>query len=235
MTVLRRFSTFYETIIVQGSECKTKNQQPRNGRGTKGFTLLEVLIAMGIMSVIVTVIYSSFSTASRNVEQAEAMRDANDLAQTLVEKLFDDITNAYVNPVMIVPTIFYGKKVQPEPGDDAKRYDELYLTTLTNERAFNTKEMDLWEVGYFFKQKSDGSGFVMWRREKKELSKDVPALEGGDEYELTDRVNNLQFRYNDGAKWSDEWTSKTTVPKVVEISLTLAGGPTYTTQVKVGR
>jgi len=224
----------------QGAEVKTKKQQQRNGRGANGFTLLEVLIAMGIMSVIVTVIYTSFSTASRNVEQAEARRDANDLAQTLVAKLVDDITNAYVNPGMnspVVTTIFYGKKVQPELGDDKKRYDELNLTTLTNWRTFDSKETDLWEVGYFFKQKPDGSGFVMLRREKRELSKDSPALEGGVEYEMTDRVEGLQLRYNNGSAWSDEWDSRKqgNMPKVVEIFLTLGDGSSFVTQVEVGR
>ena len=42
---------------------------------SNGFTLLEVLIATAIMSVIVTVIYMSFFTTGRNVEQAEEIRD----------------------------------------------------------------------------------------------------------------------------------------------------------------
>ncbi|HET7317853.1 MAG TPA: prepilin-type N-terminal cleavage/methylation domain-containing protein, partial [Nitrospirota bacterium] len=48
---------------------------------SQGFTLLEVLIAVAIMSAIVTVIYASFSTASRNVQQAEEIRDSADLAR----------------------------------------------------------------------------------------------------------------------------------------------------------
>ena len=64
---------------------------------SKGFTLLEVLIATAIMAGIVTVIYGSFFTASRNVDQAEEIRDTTDLARTLVAKLSNDIANAYVN------------------------------------------------------------------------------------------------------------------------------------------
>jgi hypothetical protein len=189
------------------------------------------------MSVIVTVIYMSFSTASRNVEQAEARRDANDLAQTLVAKLADDITNAYVNPGMSLPTVFYGKKVQPDTGDEKSRYDELYLTTLADPswRQAESKEIDLWEVGYYFKQKPDGTGFVMMRREKRELSKDVPALDGGVEYEMTDRVTSLQLRYNNGSTWSDEWNNRTAVPRAVEIFLALDDGSSFVTQVDVQR
>lgn len=214
----------------------------------KGFTLLEVLIAVAIMAVLVTVIYTSFSTSSRNVEQAEASRDATDLARTLLAKLSADIANAYVNAGMNSPvtlTIFYGKKEEGGASDEKIRHDALTLTTLTNWRKPDSRETDLWEVGYFFKEKTDGTGFVMMRREKRELINDSPALEGGVEYEMTDRVEGLQFRYYDIAtkKWLDAWDSRTAgssnlqqmpVPKAVEITLLLDDGSSYITEVEVG-
>jgi general secretion pathway protein J len=207
---------------------------------SNGFTLLEVLIAVAIMSVIVTVIYATFSTTGRNVERAETSRDATDLARTLVAKLSNDIANAYMNPDMNAPvttTIFLGKKVRPDTGNEKVAYDELSLTTLTNWRTPNSKETDLWEVGYYFKQKPDGTGSGMMRREKRELSKDSPALEGGVEYEMTDQVASLRFRYYNGSTWTDEWDSRTQqrLPNAVEITLVLADGSSYLTQMEVGR
>jgi type II secretion system protein J len=214
---------------------KSEIRNPKLG----GFTLLEVLIAVAIMAGIVTVIYSSFFTASRNVEQAEAIRDSSDMARTLVAKIADDLSDAYYNPAMNRPeviTIFNGKKEQTDSTDEKSRHDSITLTTLTNWRSPNTKETDLWEVGYFFKQKPDGSGYVMMRREKRELSKDSPAGEGGIEYEITDRVKFFQLRYNEvGDTWYDEWNSTTRnrLPKLVEIALTLESGMTYSTYVEV--
>ena len=208
---------------------------------SKGFTLLEVLIAVAIMSVIVTVIYTSFSTTSRNVEQAEEMRDSTDLARTLLAKLSDDIANAYVNARMNTPavlTIFYGKKGEADLKDEKNRRDAISLTTLTNVRTLGSKETDLWEVGYFFKEKTNGSGFVLMRREKRELSKDSPALEGDFfTYKVTDRVESLTFRYYDTGvqKWQDEWDSRTrgALPKAVEITLTIDDGSSYIMEVEV--
>ena len=67
------------------SNPKSEIRNPKSG----GFTLLEVLIAVAIMSGIVTVIYASFSTASRNVEQAEARRDADGPGPYLPDEAFE--------------------------------------------------------------------------------------------------------------------------------------------------
>jgi prepilin-type N-terminal cleavage/methylation domain-containing protein len=212
-----------------------------------GFTLLEVLLAMAILSVILTVIYSSFSTAGRNVEEAEKIRDESDIARTLIARLSDDIANAYVNPLMNTPTtltIFYGKKEEAEfgtgPGNEKIRHDSISLTTLTNWRKPDSMELELWEVGYFFKEQPDGKGYTLFRREKRLLSKDTPALEGGDEFEITDRVESLQITYsNNGQTWTDNgWDTRSSsfgqkIPKAVEIAIALDTGNVYTTRVDI--
>ena len=126
-----------------GAACRKVNlhSSPLTRQGFKGFTLLEVLIAVAIMAGIVTIIYSSFFTASRNVEQAEAIRDSSDMARTLVTKIADDISDAYYNPGnehgLRVITIFNGKKEQTDPTDEKSRHDNITLTTLTNWRRPN--------------------------------------------------------------------------------------------------
>ncbi len=205
---------------------------------SKGFTLLEVLIAVAIMAGIVSVIYMTFFTAGNNVKQAETVRDTTDMVRTLVSRMSLDIANAYINTGMSTPaaplTVFYGKKVEATRGATKKtRYDEIYLTTLSNFRKADTPETDLCEVGYYFKEKPDGSGSYLVRREKRVLSKDVPVLEGGQEYELTDRVEGLQFRYNNGSSWSDDWSNRTALPRSVEITLMLDNGSIYVTEVDV--
>jgi general secretion pathway protein J len=206
------------------------------GLRSGGFTLLEVLLSMAILAVIMTVIYASFSTAGNNVDQAERRREETDIGRTLMARLSADIANAYVKAPN---TAIQGKKVEvlgeKSENDRQIRHDSIALPTLTNFPRPNTKETELWEVEYFFKEKPDGSGYILYRREKRDLSKDAP-LEGGVEYEITDRVESLLFRYLDGTNvWKDDgWNQRTTLPKAVEIVLTLDSGKVYATRVDVG-
>jgi len=220
-----------EQGLMRSSNPKSEIRNPKSG----GFTLLEVLIAVAIMSGIVTVIYTSFSTASRNVEQAETRRDQTDLARTLVSKLSNDIANAYYNPLMS-ETIFYGKK--STTARDEQRYDSIRLTTLTNWRRLDSKESDMLEVGYRFDEQPDKSTRVMVRNEKRELGRDnSPPLEGGIDYSITDRIKGFRLRYSNGTTWADEWDSRTLhgLPKAVEIALEFTDGSFYSTWVEVWR
>ena len=205
---------------------------------SKGFTLIEVLLALAILAVVVTIIYMTFSTTSTNVERAEEARDESDIARVLFSRLSNDITNAYCKTAMSDVTFFFGKKEEIDRGGETLRHDSLALTTMTNWRRPDTKENELWEVGYFFREKADGSGSVLMGREKRELKKDVPPLEGGTEYELTDRVRDLRFRYFVNKKWQDEYGGTRcsgSLPAAVEITLIMESEKVYVTQVMVDR
>lgn len=245
---MSNISDFGFQISDSGSKAADVGSRPQSAiRSSRsgGFTLLEVLLALAILAVILTVIYASFSTAGKNIEQAEAIRDETDLARALIARLSVDIANAYPDgsgKFPSIPTIFYGKKEEVDGGGGAGaekiRHDSIYLTTLTNWHRRESKEMELWEVGYLFREKPDGKGYALFRREKRELSKDVPALEGGVEYEITDQVESLQLTYShDGSTWTDNgWDSRSQLrlPKMVEIALTLDTGKVYMTRVDLG-
>ncbi len=201
---------------------------------SNGFTLIEVLLSIAILASVVAVVYASFSTAGQSVKAAEAVREETDTARVLLARLSDDITNAYIRGFSNINIAgFVGKKEEVEIDGVKHRLDSLFLTTLTNWRRPETKEMELWEVGYLFKEKVEGNGYILVRREKRELKKDIPFMEGGDEYELTDRVQQLQMRYHDGNKWMDEWNNRSALPKRVEIMLTFGAGRVYVTEVDV--
>jgi type II secretion system protein J len=212
---------------------KTPNSELRTPN-SKGFTLIEVLLALAILAAVITVVYASFSSASQNVERAEAVRDGTDLARTLIARISDDIANAYCKTGM-QGTFFYGKKEEKDLSGNKYRLDSLSLTTLTNWRKPDSKETDLWEVGYFFQEKPEGKGYVMMRSERRNLNSQESSSEEVTEYEITDLVEGLQLRYYDGSQWADGLGSSASCvrPTAVEMTLTLASGNVYLTQVDV--
>lgn len=189
---------------------------------------------MAILAAVMSVVYAAFATTGRSVQQADAVRDDIDLGRTLMARISDDIANAYSRGIG-AQGIFFGKKEIVEIDGEEHRFDALSLTTLTNWRRPGTKETELWEVGYLFKERPDGTGRVLFRREKRELNKEVPALEGGEEYEVTGRIGNLQLRYSaDHRTWKDDWDSRNSgLPRQVEIALMLDTGRVFVTRVDV--
>ena len=94
---------------------------------------------------------------------------------------------------MSVKTVFYGKKQEQDIRGSSFRTDEITLTSLTNWRTPDSNETDLWEIGYYFKEKSDGSGFVLMRSEKRQLNNQDALLEDGAESELTGQGGGSPF------------------------------------------
>ena len=202
---------------------------------SKGFTLVEVLLAMAILAVVMTAIYAGFSAAGASVEHAEASRDSMDLGRTLMALMTRDIANAFCRSGM-QGTFFFGKKEEVEIEGEKYRMDSLALTTLTNWRRPDSKETELWKVGYFFQEKPEGDGRVMMRHEQRIVgSEDLENVETT--YEITDAVRSLQIRYWNGASWIDDRGSETKCdePLPAEITLTLKDGTVLMTRADVVR
>lgn len=61
----------------------------------RGFTLLEVLIAVVVLAIVLTVIYRSYWLCSKNVAQAQEQSDFYQSARLALRRLSDDVMCAY--------------------------------------------------------------------------------------------------------------------------------------------
>lgn len=205
-------------------------------RRGKGFTLIEVLLSIVILAAVVSVVYASFSTAGQNIEAAEASRAEVDIARALLRRMIDELGNAFYaqdwhgNPSMKEAS-FRGKKEEEEVNGTLVRVDSISLTTIAPWRTPGTAESGLREVGYFFREREDGTGIDLFRREKRDPGSTAADAADEVEYKLSDKIAGLRFRYYDGSKWVDEWDLNR-LPQLVEIAVVMAGGRVYTTKVE---
>lgn len=171
-------------------------------RSEQGFTLLEMLVAVVIISVILGVIYGSFAGTSRTYALLEANEDVYQTAQTFLGMISRELRSAYFNPN--VSQGFMG--IGTEDDLEEKETDSIYFVTRSHRRSrTNAKEGFLAEIGYFFDTET--------LTDEKQLFKSIDATvdediqDGGTLYPLTDRVDSLKFSYYDkkGDTWLEEW------------------------------
>ena len=123
-----------------------------------GFTLVELLIAIAILSIIMAVVYKSFYASTEGIKRAEAVDDINSTARVIFLKLMDDINSAYLTGKDV---IFVGDSKR----DKDLPQDSLSLTSLSNLRMVrDAKETDLYETGYYLKEDYD------YQRQEKKTS-----------------------------------------------------------------
>ncbi len=66
----------------------TKNQ--------RAFTLLEVLIAMSIFAVVLSMLYTAYTGTFRNIEETESQADLYQMARIVLERMTEDLESVYM-------------------------------------------------------------------------------------------------------------------------------------------
>jgi general secretion pathway protein J len=195
----------------------------------RGFTLVEVLIAMGITATMAVMTIGALRSLDHSAEVARAQEERYAAARVALGRMSREISMAFLSdnyddhryrdPL----TVFLG------------RDDELTFSTMAHVRLYrDAKESDQSFVSYRLDADPDHAGEqALFRREKPRLD-DEPDR-GGRTDLVADHVTALRFQYWDPKRrdWVREWTTKGTEhpkelpPRVrVELELTLADGRT---------
>jgi general secretion pathway protein J len=181
-----------------------------------GFTLLEVVISVGILAVILTIVYNTFNSSMKAFSAMENEGDAYAQARIVLSRMEEEIASIYISDISDE------KNKTGLLGEDRDEYDlpadSLHFTSLSHIRwVKDSRESELCEIGYYL-EKDEETGFL-FRRE--DWNVDGTLEEGGRPLELAEGVDGLNFRYYDGDEWVDEWDSriKKGVPKAIEVVL----------------
>lgn len=198
---------------------------PARARG-RGFTLVEVLIAIAISAVIGVMVLGSFQRAHAARELTRAQEERFGGARRTLTRLARELTMAYLSEhydharFRERPTLFRGK--------DGGRRDDLLFTSFSHQRLVrDAKESDQALLEYTVEPDPERSGkLALFRREKVHLDEDPDR--GGDKELVLQNVTGFDVQYWDWTKqeWVNDWVSSSverqgTLPTRVKLRLTL--------------
>ncbi|MBI3303657.1 MAG: prepilin-type N-terminal cleavage/methylation domain-containing protein [Deltaproteobacteria bacterium] len=212
----------------QVQDLKSKVQSPKTGNAgywllttgycSRGFTLLEVLVASAILSLVLAALYGVFSRTLASKRLAEERAARARAARIVLLRLGEDLR------ATVPPTTSGVRFIGETRRSGAFREDSLSFASVAHSLLTNASlEGDLCEIGYtLLPDPVVPTQRQLVRRVTLDLAADRNLA--ADAYPLLERVRGLRFRFFDGRNWRDEWGRDETqnkLPSAVEVGLSL--------------
>ncbi len=180
------------------------------------FTLLELILAMALMSVLAGSLYASLSIGFKAKRSAEAAVQPVRKAQLVMELLSHDI-EAALPPTGILAGEFNGIDEEDSTGFDC---DRLLFYSSAHEPREEETACDIIKIELALVTLSDTNERVLVRRITTNLL--APRVLEPKEEILCRGIISFNLRYFDGFDWLDNWDSVLQgdlLPQAVEVSL----------------
>lgn len=187
----------------------------------RAFTLLEMLVALGLMGLLGTALYASLHTGLRAQRSATAAVDPVRSVALALGLLGRDLGSA-LPPAGVLAGAFVG-----QDGTDAatqKAADTLAWYGAV--RQPKEGETDVAKIETAVTSLEDTAERVLVRRETRNLL--APTEQTPEEEVLCRKVISLNLRYFDGSSWLDAWDSTAqgdVLPLAVEATLEIERAP----------
>ena len=187
----------------------------------KGFTLIEIVIAMALLAWILGTSYQIFSNCidtERRVIEITVPEKVGEGILTLMRRdlagaVFKGCTEQLDNQVFDgrseggddqeADSVYFVSTVDPTPGGDFMEWDNLRTLTV---------------VGYHLKPNQVSSRYptyTLYRKEMIDFAKRDITNAPGLNYSIYDKVKSLRIEYFDGYNWWDEWDSRENIEQML--------------------
>ena len=190
--------------------------QPQN----KGFTLVEVMVAAGILALIMAIIYGAFAGSIKTMEISTEGGDVYRKARLILNHMAQDVSCAYLPSEQENAGIQYAFIADDREEDGLPR-DTLSFTSTA--LPVQGSGRGLKEIGYgiILDPETDEPALVM----REDVTPDNHIDEGGRTYLIGAGIRGLDFTFYDarGRDW-DRWDSTATIfagklPQRVQIAI----------------
>lgn len=187
-----------------------------------GFTLIEMMLAVALLGVILTIMASSFHAVAASKVQAEGHMYAERAGRSIIWELTSEIRGAVQTPATPSHVMFHGigKFIAGVPANaiSVSTLDAGHRRSLA---GYSAEDI----VTYSLTQNPDHRGWLILER-----SQQSGLAYGAVEtmpIEIADNVLSMRMRYFDGNQWGDTWNSDNLspgaqLPIAVSINLDLA-------------
>lgn len=182
-------------------------------RNSRGMTLMEIMVAMAVMTLIVTSVWNGFQGTLRGMETTEAIQLRYSGVRNGLSRITSEVNMAYLSfnrPADETRhfTLFEGR--------DESNHDNLTFSAFAHIRMRkDADESDQSVIQYFVEDDPDNIGQKnLYRRESRRLTGDLPEkLEDYfPAYTLVEDIDSFDVKYWDDRKqeWVDEWSTMRT-------------------------
>ena len=192
------------------------------GPDSAGFTLLELMLAIGILGLILAMLWGSFSAVSHSKVHAENRLYTDEEGRAIMWQLSRELRGLAFTPVTPAHTFLNGEgHVQTGSAIDSISFSTFDSGHRKSLDTFGAERL----ISYSAAPNPEHSGWsILLRNESSALltreTRTSPTP-------LADNVLGFHLRYFDGTMWHESWTSElangqVNIPQAVSIDLELA-------------
>ena len=188
----------------------------------RGFTLIELMLAVGVLSIILAMLASSFSAVAHSKVHAEGRLLVDRQGRALLWQMSKEIRNAVQTPLIPSNVLLQGAGHSGSNGP----IDTILLSTFdAGHRRAITGLAPEYLVTYSVVSNPDHPGwYLLERSQQSGLAASGAASQT---LVLANNLLSLHLRYFDGQRWTEEWDSSaakvgTQLPVAVAIQIEMA-------------
>lgn len=179
----------------------------------KGFTLVEVLLALLIAVMILGVIYFSFRTVTSNVVRDEERIERTQIARALLDRLSVELSSAVAMTGRVNGEDERLLFESVNDGESERAHDSLRFVTISSSDGRPRR------VSYVFDPQAQGYTRI-------ETAPWSTLVEKTDGPLLDPLITGMDLRFFDGEEWREDWNETEAaeeLPEAVEVILWIGG------------
>lgn len=184
-----------------------------------GFTLIEIMVATAIASIILIMAYSSYKSIFDSIKRSTGRAEFYENVNLALMKIDQDLSNIYFTRNNKKIT-FISETVRNNSRIDFVTVNHSALM-IAGQGNTPVRQSDIVQVGYFLREaKNTIDLYHLIKREKPNYWDDDP-LTGGTDNVLLPNVVSLKFEFHKGNDWASDWDSRQNnmFPRAVKTTL----------------